>query len=48
MLHEIFNDFILSAVLLHQWRHKYVTIATTEVLNVLHSPLAECRPDYVT
>ena len=48
MLHLIFNDFILSAMLIHQLRHRSVTIATTELSNVLLSPLAECRLDNVT
>ena len=43
MLYQIFNDFILSAMLLHQCRHRCVTIATAELLNVLLRPLAECR-----
>ena len=34
MLHQIFNEFILSAMLLHQWRQRSVTIATTELSNV--------------
>ena len=38
-LHQIFNDFILSAMLLHQWRHRSVTIATVELSNVLRSPI---------
>ena len=48
MLHQIFNDFILSAMLLHQRCHRSVTIATTELSNVLPSPLAECHPNDVT
>ena len=48
MLHQIFNDFILSAMLLYQWHHRSVTIATAELSNVILNPLAECRPDYVT
>ena len=44
----ILNDLILSAMLLHQWRHRSVTIATTELSNVLLSPLAEYRPNDVT
>ena len=30
-LHQIFNDFILSAMLLHKRSHRSVTIVTTEV-----------------
>ena len=41
ILHQFINDFILSAMPLHQWRHWYVTIANTELSNVLLSPLAE-------
>ena len=48
MLHQIFSDIILSAMLLHQCRHRSVTIATTELSNVLLTPLAECRPVGVT
>ena len=44
----IFNDFILSGILLHQWRHRSFNLATTESSNVLLSPLAECRLDDVT
>ena len=42
MLHQTFNDFILSAMLLHLWHHGSITIATTKLSNVLQSPLAEC------
>ena len=45
MLHQIFNDFILWAMLLHQRRHRSVTIETTQLSNVLLSPLAGCHPD---
>ena len=45
MLHKIFNDFILSAMLLHQLRHRSVTITTTELSNVLLSRLAGCLDD---
>ena len=31
MADQIFNDFILSVMLLHQLRHRFVTIATTEL-----------------
>ena len=31
MLHQIFNDLILSAMLLYQLRYRSVTIATTEL-----------------
>ena len=48
MLHQIFNNYILSAMLLHQWRHISITIATTELSAVLLNPLAECRLDDVT
>ena len=48
MVHQIFNDFIPSVMLLHQWHHRSVTIATMELSNVLLSPLAECCPDDVT
>ena len=48
MLHQIFNDFILSAMLLHQRRHRSVIIATTELPNILPSALAECCPDDVS
>ena len=41
MLHQIFNDFLLSTMLLHQWRHGSVVIATTELSHVLLSPLTE-------
>ena len=47
MLHQSFNEFILSAMHLHQRCHRSVTIATTEYSNVLLSPLPECRPDDV-
>ena len=40
MLHQIFNDFILSAMLLHQWRHRFVTIATTALLKCFSKPLS--------
>ena len=39
MLHKIFNDFILSAMLLHQWYNR--------LSNILLSSLAECRFDDV-
>ena len=45
MLHQLFNDIVLSAMLLHQWHHRSVTIATTELSDVLQSSLAECPPD---
>ena len=48
MLHQIFNGFLLSAMLLNQWLHRSVTIATTELSNVLLSLLAECRSDDVS
>ena len=38
MLHQTFNGFILSAMLLHQWRHKSVTIAAMELSNVVVVP----------
>ena len=40
------NDFILSAMFLRN-DVKYVTIVTTELSNVLLSPLAECHLDDV-
>ena len=48
MIQQMFNDFILSPMLLHKWRHRSVTIATTELSNVLLSPMAECRLDDAT
>ena len=48
MLHQVFNDFIPCTMHLRQWRHRSVTKATTELSNVLLSPLAECRLDDVT
>ena len=47
MLEEIFNDFILSAMLLQQC-HISVASATMEFSNVLLSRLADCRPHDVT
>ena len=40
---QIFNGFILFAMLLNERRHRSVTIATTELSNVLLSSLADCR-----
>ena len=34
---------LLSAILLHQCRHRFVTLATRELSNVLLSLLSECR-----
>ena len=48
MLRQIFNDFILSAMILHRRGHRPVTIATTELSNLLLSPLAKCCPNDVT
>ena len=45
MLHQIFNDFILSALLLHQGRHRSVTVATAELSNFSLSLFAECPND---
>ena len=42
MLHETFDYFILSAMLVHLWHHRSTTIATTKLSKVLQSPLAEC------
>ena len=41
MLHQIFKDLIQSAMLLHQRRRRSVTIATTELSNVVLRTLAE-------
>ena len=48
MLHQNFNDLILLAMLLHEYCHSSVTIATMELSNVLLSPLAECCSNGVT
>ena len=48
MLRQIVNDFILSAMLLHQWRHISSIIVTTGLSNALLCLLAECRLDDVT
>ena len=47
------SDVVMSAmptpaIILHQRSHRYVTIATTEISNVLLRLLVECRPGGVT
>lgn len=48
MLHQILNDFILSAMLLRWWCRGSVTLATMELSNVFLAPLVGCRLDDIT